>query len=73
MYIRSWSLWLTCSNKRYLQHKRNLRSKQFHLFSNISIHNKDYGNFAKSIFSAAEFLTEKTGYNQNVHHIKQEY
>lgn len=56
------------SNKRYLQNKRNLRIMQFHLFSKISIHN-DYGNFAKRILNAAEFVSEKTGYNQNVHHI----
>lgn len=41
---------------------------QFHLFSKICIHNKGYGNFAKNIFSAAEFLIEKTGHNLNVHH-----
>lgn len=56
------------SNKRYLQNKRNLRIMQFHLFSKISIHN-DYGNFAKPILNAGEFVSEKTGYNRNVHHI----
>lgn len=57
------------SNKRYLQYKRTLRIMQFLLFDKINIHNKDYGNFAKSILNAAEFIIEKTGYNQNVHHI----
>lgn len=51
------------SNKRYLQNKRNLRIMQFHLFSKISIYNKDYENFAKSILNAAEFVIEKTGHN----------
>lgn len=41
------------SSESYLQDKINLRIMQFHLFSKIGIHNKDYGNFAKSIFNAA--------------------
>lgn len=36
----------------------NLRINVISSFQQISIHNKDYENFAKSIFSAAEFLTE---------------